>query len=76
MRIVLSLAAFFPRAGDTVAPVRKYRPASGGPLCDKGADYEPMAAFDLTGVQPRKIGSRVDIGCYEANAARSLLILR
>ena len=71
-----TLAAFFPHAGDAVVLVRKYRPASGGPLCDKGADYEPLAAFDLTGVQPRRIGKRVDIGCYEANAALTLFILR
>ena len=71
-----TLAAFFPHAGDAVALVRKYRPASGGPLCDKGADDEPLAAFDLTGVQPRRIGKRVDIGCYEANAALTLFILR
>lgn len=71
-----SLGAFFPHLAETVPLSLKYRPASGGPLCDKGADYEPLAAFDLTGVQPRKIGTRVDIGCYEANAARSLLILR
>jgi hypothetical protein len=35
-----------------------------------------MAAFDLSGKQPRRIGSLVDIGCYEANAAGTILILR
>ena len=33
-------------------------------------------ACDLTGRQKRKIGSRVDIGCYEANAAGTILILK
>ncbi len=41
-----------------------------------GANYEPMAGVDLSGVQPRRIGSRVDIGCYEGFAETTLLILR
>ncbi len=53
-----------------------YRPRSGGPLVNAGANYEPMAGVDLSGVQPRKVGSRVDIGCYEAFAETSILILR
>ena len=35
-----------------------------------------MAAFDLSGVRPRRIGSRVDIGCYEGNAARTMLLIK
>ena len=54
----------------------KYQPKAGGPLYDKGADYAPMAAFDLAGVQPRKVASHVDIGCYEANAAGTMFLIR
>ena len=54
----------------------KYQPKSGGPLYDKGANYTPMAAFDLSGAQKRKIGSHVDIGCYEANAAGTVIIVK
>ena len=54
----------------------KYQPKSGGPLYDKGANYTPMAAFDLSGVQKRKIGSHVDIGCYEGNAAATVIIVK
>ena len=66
-----SRASFFmhPERGD-------YRPRSGGPLVNAGADYEPMADVDLTGVRPRRIGNRVDIGCYEAFSETTILILR
>ena len=53
-----------------------YRPKSGGPLVNAGVNYEPMAGVDLTGVQPRKVGSRIDIGCYEGFAETTMLILR
>ena len=53
-----------------------YRPKSGGPLVGAGANYEPMAGVDLSGVQPRKVGTRVDIGCYEGFAETTVLILR
>ncbi len=53
-----------------------YRPKSGGPLVGTGANYEPMAGTDLSCVQPRKIGSRVDIGCYEGFSETTILILR
>ena len=53
-----------------------YRPKSGGPLVDAGANYEPMSGTDLTGVQPRKNGRRVDIGCYEGFDETTILILR
>ena len=54
----------------------KYQPKPGGPLYDKGANYTPMAAFDLSGAQKRKIGSHVDIGCYEGNAAATVIIVK
>ena len=69
-------AAFFPHYAENVPYAVKYRPKSGGPLYDKGADYAPMAAFDLSGVRPRRIGSHVDIGCYEGNAARTMLLIK
>ncbi len=53
-----------------------YRPKSGGPLVNAGVNYEPMAGVDLTGVQPRKVGTRVDIGCYEGFSETTMLILR
>ena len=71
-----SAAAFFPHYAENVPYAVKYRPKSGGPLYDKGADYAPMAAFDLSGVRPRRIGSHVDIGCYEGNAARTMLLIK
>ena len=53
-----------------------YRPASGGPLVGKGANYAGMATFDLSGKQKRLIGRTIDIGCFEANAAFTLLLFR
>ena len=49
------------------------------PLVNKGADYTEaggISAFDLTGKQPRLIGKRVDIGCFEANASHTILFVR
>ena len=66
-----SLAAFFPRLAENVPVALKFRPAAGGPLCDLGVDYEPMAGVDLSGVQPRKIGAHVDIGCCEAESGQT-----
>ena len=66
-----SLAAFFPRLAENVPVALKFRPAVGGPLCDRGVDYEPMAGVDLSGVQPRKIGAHVDIGCCEAESGQT-----
>ena len=65
-----ALAAFFPRLAENVPVALKFRPAAGGPLCDRGVDYEPMAGVDLSGVQPRKIGAHVDIGCCEAESGQ------
>lgn len=52
-----------------------YTPASGGPLYNAGANYEGMASVDLAG-NPRKIGSRIDIGCYEARSTPLMIIVR
>ena len=53
-----------------------YRPASGGPLVGKGANYEGMAAFDLSGKQKRLIGRTIDIGCFEASSSGTMLVLQ
>jgi hypothetical protein len=52
-----------------------YTPMSGGPLVNKGVDYEGMAAVDLAG-KPRKVGKRIDIGCYEAHSSALIIIVR
>ncbi|MBR1608744.1 MAG: DUF2341 domain-containing protein [Kiritimatiellae bacterium] len=69
--VIGTAAAFFknPAAGD-------WRPRSDGPLANAGANYAPMALYDLTGEQKRLIGPRVDIGCYEANAAGTVLVVK
>ncbi len=54
----------------------KYQPKSGGPLYDKGADYSPLPLYDLSGAQKRKIGAHVDIGCYEANAVGTMVLIK
>ena len=54
----------------------KYQPKAGGPLAEKGANYEPMALYDLSGEQKRKVGAHVDIGCYEAHAAGLIIIVK
>jgi hypothetical protein len=53
-----------------------FRPASGGPLVGKGANYEGMAAFDLSGKQKRLIGRIIDIGCFEANDSHTIFFIR
>ena len=50
-----------------------YTPA--GPLVNKGANYEGMASVDLAG-NPRKVGSKIDIGCYEASSSAFMIIVR
>ena len=52
-----------------------YTPKAGGPLVGKGANYDGMASVDLAG-NPRKIGSKIDIGCYEARSSSLVLIIR
>ena len=52
-----------------------YTPASGGSLYNKGINYDGMASVDLAG-NPRKIGSKIDIGCYEARSSAFIIIVR
>jgi hypothetical protein len=52
-----------------------YTPKTGGPLVGKGANYEGMASVDLAG-NPRKVGSKVDIGCYELRSTPLVIIIR
>jgi hypothetical protein len=52
-----------------------YTPKAGGPLVNKGANYEGMAAVDLAG-NPRKIGKGVDIGCYEGDGLGMIILVR
>ena len=52
-----------------------YTPKAGGPLVGKGANYEGMASVDLAG-NPRKVGSTIDIGCYEARSSALMIIVR
>ena len=52
-----------------------YRPKTGGALVNKGQNYEPTPAKDLGG-NKRLIGSKIDIGCYEANAAELCIRVR
>ena len=52
-----------------------FRPNSAGPLAGAGQNYDGMAAFDLSGKQDRLIGLNIDVGCYEASAAGTILIL-
>jgi hypothetical protein len=73
--VVGTAASFFRNLAASDCKI-KYQPKSGGPLYDKGADYAPMAAFDLSGVRKRIIGSHVDIGCYEGDSALTLLLIK
>ena len=52
-----------------------YTPKTGGPLYNAGANYEGMASVDLAG-NPRKVGSKVDIGCYEASSSAFVILVR
>lgn len=52
-----------------------YRPKTGGVLVNKGQNYEPTPAKDLGG-NKRLTGSKIDIGCYEANAAEFCIRVR
>ena len=57
----------------------RYAIRAGSPLSDKGADYAAaggLSEFDLTCVQKRIVGSHVDIGCYEGNAAATVIIVK
>jgi hypothetical protein len=74
--VVGTAAEFFPHCAENVPYAARYRPKAGGPLYDKGADYEPMALYDLSGSQKRKVGAHVDIGCYEASGAGTVVIVK
>ena len=52
-----------------------YTPKTDGPLVNKGANYEGMASVDLAG-NPRKVGSKIDIGCYELRSTPLAIIIR
>ena len=52
-----------------------WRPKSGGALVNSGENYAGMPATDLAG-KNRRVGARVDIGCYEAAAAGLTLVVR
>ena len=54
---------------------KDYRPNENGPLVGKGVNYSPMAAVDLAG-ETRLVGSRIDIGCYEAQPFGTILIVK
>jgi hypothetical protein len=52
-----------------------YTPKAGGPLVNKGSNYEGMASVDLAG-KPRLVGSKVDIGCYEGDGLGMIILVR
>jgi hypothetical protein len=52
-----------------------YTPKAGGPLVNKGANYEGMASVDLAG-KKRLNGSKIDIGCYETSSSALKIVLR
>jgi hypothetical protein len=52
-----------------------YTPKTGGPLVNRGANYEGMAAVDLAG-KKRLNGRNVDIGCFEGVAPGLFILLR
>ena len=56
-----------------------YSLAKGSPLKGKGTDYAAaggISEFDLSCERNRVIGSKVDIGCYEAPASHFFIIVR
>lgn len=56
-----------------------YALAKNSPLVNKGVDYASAGGeseFDLSGVQNRIVGSRIDIGCYEASSTAFIIIVR
>ncbi|MBR2939763.1 MAG: PKD domain-containing protein [Kiritimatiellae bacterium] len=56
-----------------------YALAKNSPLVNKGVDYASAGGeseFDLSGVQNRIVGSRIDIGCYEAKSSALVIIVR
>ena len=56
-----------------------YALAKNSPLVNKGADYASAGGeseFDLSGEQNRVVGSKIDIGCYEASSSAFIIIVR
>jgi len=56
-----------------------YALAKDSPLVNKGADYAAAGGeseFDLSGVQNRIVGSKIDIGCYEASSSAFVIFVR
>ena len=51
------------------------RPAAGGPLVNAGSESVTSSSVDLNG-NPRLVGLRIDIGCYEAGVKGLTIILR
>ena len=68
--IVTNAAACFqnPARGD-------FRPKANGPLVDAGLDYTPLAGIDFAG-KARLVNHHIDIGCYEAPAAATVIIVK
>ena len=52
-----------------------FRPKANGPLVDAGLDHTPMSGVDFAG-HDRRVGHHVDIGCYEAPAAATVIIVK
>lgn len=46
-----------------------------GRLVNAGINYDGMASVDLAG-NPRKVGSKIDIGCYESQSTPFVIIVR
>ena len=56
-----------------------YALAKNSSLVNKGVDYASAGGeseFDLSGVQNRVVGRKVDIGCYEASSSAFIMIVR
>lgn len=56
-----------------------YALAKGSPLINKGVDYASAGGaseFDLSCAQDRVVGSKIDIGCYEARSSAFIIIVR
>jgi hypothetical protein len=52
-----------------------YTPKAGGPLVNKGENYEGMASADLAG-KKRLNGKYIDIGCYESQSTPMIILVR
>ena len=52
-----------------------YTPKADGPLVNAGANYEGMASVDLA-KKRRKVGPRIDIGCYELQSNGLVMVIR